>query len=90
LVRFIRVTVSLVLDLLKSEEPELVASIEELYELKKAIWDIPRTKHLQERRLLRNRKDILIFSIKQKLNKIRKNEAHVIKRRLWNDLRVVV
>lgn len=80
----------LALDLLKSEEPELVASLEELYELKKAIWDIPRNKHEQERRLLLNRKDLLIFAIKQKLNKINKNEARVIRKRIWNDLRVIV
>jgi hypothetical protein len=76
--------------LLKSEEPELVASIEELYELKRAIWDIPRNKHEQERRLLLNRKDALIFAIKQKVNKLKRNEANVIRKRLWNDLRVIV
>jgi hypothetical protein len=74
----------------KAAENNLEDLIDELYAVKNAIWNIPQYRHEPDRKALLKRKDLVMLAVRKALQKVRKAEADVVKRRLWNDLRIVI
>ena len=75
----------------KQDNPEsLEGLIKDLYQIKKEILDIPKHTHATEKRELTSRKDELIFTIQKELKKVSKQKADKIRKRLWEELGVMV
>ena len=75
----------------KQNNPEsLEGLIKDLFQTKKEILDIPKYRHGTEKRELTNRKDELIFAIQKELKQVSKTKADKIRKKLWEELGVVI
>lgn len=73
------------------KEKNLNELVEEFYQLKKSLNDLP--KHFNktnERKAIIQRKEEVLFEIQQQLKKVNKLRADMVRSRLWRDLAVSI
>ena len=74
----------------KQDNLGLEGLIKDLYQIKKEILDMPKYRHGTEKRELTNRKDELIFAIQKELKSTDKAKADKIRKKLFDELGVMI
>ena len=74
----------------EKEPKNLEELVEEFYRVKSELRDTHRHIHGKERKPLMERKNELLVEIRRQLSKLSKQKADKIRKRLWEELGVVI